>query len=121
MERRRHVRHVDRHRHHVPHCHASRHQPRRRHRRAAEQGLALPFISYGGSNLVIMLGCVGLLINIGRHANSTLPVSAPAWTWMNSPLRKILDFSFRIVMSRSMAVNRGVWSENWQTSVQSEL
>jgi cell division protein FtsW len=32
------------------------------------KGLALPFISYGGSNLVIMMGCVGLLINIGRQA-----------------------------------------------------
>jgi cell division protein FtsW len=39
------------------------------------KGLALPFISYGGSNLVIMLGCVGLLINIGRHAGDRLPVS----------------------------------------------
>jgi hypothetical protein len=37
------------------------------------KGLALPFISYGGSNLVIMLGCVGLLINIGRHAGDRLP------------------------------------------------
>ncbi len=32
------------------------------------KGLALPFISYGGSNLVIMMACVGLLINIGRHS-----------------------------------------------------
>ena len=32
------------------------------------KGLALPFISYGGSNLVIMLASVGMLINIGRHA-----------------------------------------------------
>lgn len=36
------------------------------------KGLALPFISYGGSNLVIMMGCVGLLINIGRHASCNL-------------------------------------------------
>ena len=36
------------------------------------KGLALPFISYGGSNLVIMMGCVGLLINIGRHAAGNL-------------------------------------------------
>ncbi len=36
------------------------------------KGLALPFISYGGSNLVIMMGCIGLLINIGRHATCNL-------------------------------------------------
>ncbi len=42
------------------------------------KGLALPFISYGGSNLVIMMGCVGLLINIGRNAANGLPVSASA-------------------------------------------
>ena len=38
------------------------------------KGLALPFISYGGSNLVIMMGCVGLLINIGRNSTSNLLV-----------------------------------------------
>lgn len=32
------------------------------------KGLALPFISYGGSNLVVMMACIGLLLNIGRHA-----------------------------------------------------
>ena len=36
------------------------------------KGLALPFISYGGSNLVIMMSCIGLLINIGRHATCNL-------------------------------------------------
>ncbi len=35
------------------------------------KGLSLPFISYGGSNLVVMLGCVGLLINIARHASQS--------------------------------------------------
>ena len=42
------------------------------------KGLALPFISYGGSNLVIMMGFVGLLINIGRHSVSGVVVPSAA-------------------------------------------
>ena len=32
------------------------------------KGLALPFISYGGTNMLAALTVVGILINIGRHA-----------------------------------------------------
>jgi cell division protein FtsW len=41
------------------------------------KGLALPFLSYGGSNLVVMLGCVGLLISVGRHAASASAIPGP--------------------------------------------
>lgn len=32
------------------------------------KGIALPFISYGGTNLVVALMAIGVLVNVGRHA-----------------------------------------------------
>lgn len=40
------------------------------------KGLALPFVSYGGSSLVALLMCVGFLISIGRHAGDGLSLTS---------------------------------------------
>jgi len=32
-------------------------------------GVPLPFISYGGSALILMMTCIGLLLNVSRHPN----------------------------------------------------
>jgi cell division protein FtsW len=42
------------------------------------KGLALPFLSYGGSNLVVMLACVGFLISVGRHASAGAAIAKRA-------------------------------------------
>jgi cell division protein FtsW len=42
------------------------------------KGLPLPFISYGGSNLMAMMGCVGLLFSIARKGRvSPAPPNHP--------------------------------------------
>jgi cell division protein FtsW len=44
------------------------------------KGLPLPFISYGGSNLIAMLSCVGILFSIARHAPVREKISTKAET-----------------------------------------
>jgi cell division protein FtsW len=42
------------------------------------KGMPLPFISYGGSNLMVCLFLIGLLINIHRQGKPLVPRLAPA-------------------------------------------
>ncbi len=41
------------------------------------KGLPLPFVSYGGSNLLVMLGSIGLLLSIARQARPGDAVPVP--------------------------------------------
>jgi cell division protein FtsW len=47
------------------------------------KGLSLPFISYGGSNLLVMLFGVGVLMSIARHARE--PLSRPENPFAETP------------------------------------
>jgi cell division protein FtsW len=42
------------------------------------KGMPLPFISYGGTDLCVLLVCVGVLLSIARHADTSAPALAPA-------------------------------------------
>jgi len=42
------------------------------------KGIPLPFISYGGTDLCVLLVCVGVLLSIARHADTSAPALAPA-------------------------------------------
>lgn len=42
------------------------------------KGLPLPFISYGGSNLLLMMTCVGIVLSIARHVRDAALVDTKA-------------------------------------------
>ena len=39
-------------------------------------GVPLPFVSFGGSDLIVLLACTGLLVNIGRRSHSSAGLAA---------------------------------------------
>jgi cell division protein FtsW len=49
------------------------------------KGLPLPFISYGGSNLMLMLTCVGVMLSIARHAREKADAPAVAEIASDNP------------------------------------
>ncbi len=49
------------------------------------KGLALPFISSGGSSLLVMLGCIGILLSVARHAPVREKISKKATEAAGNP------------------------------------
>jgi cell division protein FtsW len=58
------------------------------------KGLPLPFISYGGSNLLAMLTCVGILFSVARRGSQT-KLSAEEDFADAAPRRKVNPFAVR--------------------------
>jgi rod shape determining protein RodA len=40
-------------------------------------GIPLPFLSYGGSNMMTNMGGVGLVLNVTRNRSISIPVNTP--------------------------------------------
>jgi len=72
------------------------------------KGIALPFVSYGGSNLVCMLTSLGLLISVARHglvfenARHETQLPAHARPKVGGPVGSLLENS-------TQPVPRGLW------------
>jgi len=56
-------------------------------------GIPLPFLSYGGSNMVTNMGGIGLVLNVTRNRSLSDAVSTPQ-TWHN-PYRYSTKFKTR--------------------------
>ena len=56
-------------------------------------GIPLPFLSYGGSNMMTNMGGIGLVLNVTRNRSISIPVNAPQT--MNNPYRVRLHYRTR--------------------------
>ena len=56
-------------------------------------GIPLPFLSYGGSNMMTNMGGVGLVLNVTRNRSVSIPINAPQT--LHNPYRVRLKARFR--------------------------
>ena len=56
-------------------------------------GIPLPFLSYGGSNMMTNMGGVGLVLNVTRNRSISIPVNAPQT--LHNPYRVRIRYKTR--------------------------
>lgn len=74
-------------------------------------GVTLPFLSYGGSSLVISMGLVGLLLNLSAPHPLPLSLSLPGQGTLSSPQISLSRLGTALLLLLiSAAVGTGVWT-----------
>lgn len=83
-------------------------------------GLTLPFLSYGGTSLIMGMVCTGILLNISRHAESGTQTEGTGREQTDAPtmLRSPALVAF-VNQTRKAAALLPEWRGNWRTRLPS--
>ena len=84
------------------------------------KGLPLPFVSYGGSNLVACLFGVGLLLNIYRQGVLE-PAKKKSAVIRARTTANVMDLRFQIADCRSVAIQQRFFGQSAVCNLQSAI